>query len=291
LSWTRSGFSAVRGQTDAMGSACLLMPHAGSGEAHVLGRLGDALVWAHGATAVSAQPATCDASCEATVLEGLPFSLGCVRGTLEMPWRPTATTSIRAVGHEVEWTTAIRTGEEFCVDARLGTELTLGRAPESCGDGSVVVTAPPVAGADCGAPAGCTDLGTIMCCRETEFCDNAADDDCDGTVDEGCVCGAQECGVDERDRCCASSAALTLSCGERSALTGECVGIEDLSIPIGCPNVTVPIEGGDTETAVGCCRSVGQCGLMWRSFGCVAAEDVPRVWGPATTLPITACTQ
>lgn len=283
-----SGFSAARAEADEQGSGCALIAGAGPADAHALGELSGDRVWAKGAVMASDLPAACDEACPSSPLEGGPISTGCVRGTLSIPWHAGLNTSWLVTDGDAEPVyVSLPTNEPFCFDGKPGAQLALDVSSMTCtNDGVLVVTEPSVRGASCSDDDGCIDVGTIACCMAVESCTTTVDDDCDGVVDEGCTCGFNDCTASPTfDRCCTT----TDACGQRSALTGECVGFEGFGIPIGCPSMVVPTVGGDTETATGCCRSNMECGLMWGSLGCIAAADVPRVWGPGTTLPSMAC--
>jgi hypothetical protein len=281
------GFGVARAAADDLGSGCALLPEDTSYQAQAFGQLADGtFVSARGAVDPGASSA-CDDTCATTVLEAEPISIGCVRATISIPWLASAGVSSLESDALGERNRLLPTNEAFCIDGRVGAQLTLDHASLCSGGGVITVSAPTAPGASCATESNCADLGTITCCMTVESCLNNTDDDCDGVVDEGCVCGGIDCTTSSAlDRCCTA----TEACGQRSTITSECVGYESFGIPIGCPTATVPGLAGDTEIVQGCCRTAGECGLMWGSVGCVAAADVPRVWGAGTTLPSVECT-
>jgi hypothetical protein len=274
---TRTGaFSAARVEADASGSGCALMPLGGELHARALGKVGEQLISADGSVASSAAPAVCDAACAPALLQGVPLSLGCVTGQLSIPWLGTYDAQASVYDALGTRSVAIPANGAFCVEVRAGAEITLSSDPTmTCTNGGVLTaSAPAVIAGSCG------DAQLEQCSSFT------GDDDCDGTVDEGCSCGGADCTWNASiDRCCAADG----HCGERATFTGECVGLESFGIPIGCPSVDVPVDEGGTTLATGCCRSNGECGLMWGTRGCVAAADVSKVWGPSVTLSNIAC--
>jgi hypothetical protein len=282
------GFSAARVEADDTGSGCALMPEGTGYLAQALGQLPDGrFATARGSIAAGAS-AACDETCEASALAGEPISTGCVRGTVSIPWLFARETTLLESDSTGERTRTLPANTGFCLDARVGAQLTIDPGAGTCtGGGVITVSAPAVPGSSCVTESNCADVGTISCCMSLESCGNGTDDDCDLAVDEGCICGAADCTATAAlDRCCATAD----TCGQRSTITNECVGYEGFGIPIGCPTANVPGLAGDTELVQGCCRTVGECGLMWGSVGCVAAADVPRVWGAETVLPSVECT-
>lgn len=289
---SRSGpmvFGAARVEADASGSGCALVPIGGELRAFALGKLGEQLVSAQGALAASTEPAACDQACATTVLQGEPIQLGCVTGRLSIPWYGTSQLPVSVIDALGEGSVSLPANGEFCTEVRAGAQLALRSLTETCTNGGVLIAqAPATSGASCSDDtSACTDVGTISCCSEQEMCLTlAGDDDCDGMTDEGCACGSEACTWSTAvDRCCSADG----HCGERATFTGECVGLEAFGIPIGCPSAEVPIAEGGTTVAMGCCRSNGECGLIWGALGCVAAADVPKVWGPSVTLSSVAC--
>lgn len=283
-----SGFSAARVETDALGSACAPFPLGGDLDAHALGKVGAQLASAEGTIAASLEPAACDESCAGSTLQLNPIALGCVTGTLSAPWlAPYGTTAV-IMESAFSYSASLPSDGPFCIDLRAGSTVMLGDPNLACSSGSTLVeAAQALPGASCVEPSGCTDLGTITCCAMQEVCNAtpAADDDCDGQVDEGCACGGSTCVTTSGEGCCDGAA-----CGVRSTFTDECVSAEPFGIPIGCPSFQVPSVEGGTTTATGCCRMNNECGLMWDPIGCVSAADAPRVWGQAVTPLSTPCT-
>ena len=286
--FTRSfGFGAARVEADDVGSGCAVLAEDTSYRAQALGQLTDGTFVSAAGPITPGTAAACDESCEPNVLEGEPIAIGCVRATISVPWLngdPVNSVESDAFG---ERNRRLPTTGAFCIDGRVGAQLTLDSAEMCTGGGVITVSAPNVPGSSCATESDCVDVGTISCCLSAESCFNGVDDDCDLAVDEGCLCGAADCTASAAlDRCCATAD----TCGQRSTVTGECVAYEGFAIPIGCPTANVPGLAGDTEIVQGCCRTVGECGLMWGSVGCVAAADVPRVWGAETTLASIECT-
>jgi hypothetical protein len=282
------GFSAARIEADDTGAGCALMPEGTGYLVQAFGQLTDGrFATARGSISAGAS-AACDETCEASALAAEPISIGCVRGMVSIPWLFSRETTALESDSTGERTRTLPANTAFCLDARVGAQLTIQPGAGTCAGGGVItVGAPAVPGSSCVAEGNCADVGTINCCMSLESCGNGTDDDCDLAVDEGCICGAADCTATAAlDRCCATAD----TCGQRSTITNECVGYEGFGIPIGCPTANVPGLAGDTVLVQGCCRTAGECGLMWGSVGCVAAVDVPRVWGAETTLPSVACT-
>jgi hypothetical protein len=281
---SESAFGMARVQLDAAGALCASLPVPGPFAARVFLAM-DQPVLAEATVQASALGAACDESCAATPLAGEAIVFSCVRGIVQLPTSNGLGTEVSIYNEEGAVVGSTTAGREVCVDARYEAEVSFGLTDYTCGE-PIRTTAANVTCADEGA---CAAVQLVTCCRTNEDCDSSGDDDCDGTSDEGCECSlAVTCETSEssNDRCCTDQA----TCGERSSLTGECVAYEGGTVPMDCDSITVPDVEGGTATAPGCCRSEGQCGVVWDPLGCIAAADVPRVWGPSTTLAATSCT-
>lgn len=284
---SQSSFAMTRLELDATGTSCAALPVSSPYAARSFATVSGRPVVAEGTVAPSELGAACDEGCASALLEGEAIEVGCVQGTIELS-TPGSTLATIVLSQDGEMTsTHVPPGEPFCLDLAVGVEVTFDTASVDCpSDAVTVVQARSAAG--CGNREGCQDLGTIMCCSANENCDTDADDDCDGLVDEGCNCdGVNACAtIDSLDRCCAAT-----QCGERGPAVSDCVGLGPFTPSLECPTLTVPGPGGDgTMAAGGCCRASGECGVIWDRRGCIAAADVPRVWGPSTTLAATSCT-
>jgi hypothetical protein len=234
----------------------------------------------------SATPGACgddpDTCAQPPVIVAGPLTQTCVRGTVTTNTGGTVQWNATSEAEQASWGGTLEQPGPFCLVVPRSAELQFSSINAHC---TAELSSAGDASGICGA-SDCLDLGTIECCNVYDLCAvPGTDEDCDGTVDEGCVCGAGTCTDYRQDACCTSEQV----CGARAVVSRECLQLDQLGRPEPtCPGETIAISGTETYYPTGCCRPDGQCGLT-SGWGCIARAQASEIWPIETPLAPMAC--
>jgi hypothetical protein len=276
---------------DAEGSACWQGVPTGALMVRAFGASGAGLASVAAEVPIEASAGTATGQCgddpetcaQPPAIVAAPLAQTCVRGDLSI--NVDATVQWRASGsaEEILGSGNLERPGPFCLVVPTAAVLNFSSSSAVC---NTELPPSPATPGICGV-SDCLDLGEIECCNVYDLCDGAGgDEDCDGAVDEGCVCGATTCtALYQQNGCCTSAQA----CGRRAAVSRECLPLEQpgRDEPT-CPDETIALSSTETYFPTGCCRPDGQCGLT-SGWGCIARAQASDIW-PIESLAPIECT-